>query len=173
MAFSMHPARLSPDELLAECQVRADRRGGPGGQHRNKVQTAVVIVHKSTGISAEANERRSQVDNRRVALFRLRLLLAIEHRSTQESGEEMASPSPLWCSRMHGNRIAVASAHDDYPAILAELLDALHCWAYDLAAVSTYFSATSSLLMRLLRSHPPALVAVNDQRIQYGLHKLT
>ena len=55
----MHPARLPIDELLADCEERRLRRGGPGGQHRNKVETAVELTHRPTSVAAEANERRS------------------------------------------------------------------------------------------------------------------
>jgi hypothetical protein len=76
----MHPAALSSNALLAQCQETRTKRSGPGGQHRNKTETAVVLTHLPTGITAEACERRSQAENRRVALWRLRLRLALEHR---------------------------------------------------------------------------------------------
>ncbi len=161
----MHPASLPTDELLAECTLRARRRGGPGGQHRNKVETAVVVEHTPTGLRAEASERRSQADNRRVAINRLRMLLAVEYRQTS-GGEE---PSSLWKSRVAGNRIDVSVEHDDFPAILAELLDRLSASSFDTSAASDYFSVTSSQLVSLLRSYPPALSWVNTQRAAHGL----
>ena len=36
----MHPAELPIPELLRQCEVVHTRRSGPGGQHRNKVETA-------------------------------------------------------------------------------------------------------------------------------------
>ena len=78
----MHPATLPDEDLLAQCEVGRSRAGGPGGQHRNKVETAVVITHKETGVSGQASERRSQIDNKRVALRRLRLNLATKHRTS-------------------------------------------------------------------------------------------
>ncbi len=75
-----HPAALPSEKLLAECDVKFVRRSGPGGQHRNKVSTGVVLVHRPTGVKAEAAERRSQAENRAVALFRLRVNLALEIR---------------------------------------------------------------------------------------------
>ena len=72
----MHPAALPPDVLLNDCEIRRTRRGGPGGQHRNKVETAVVIKHRPTGAVGAASERRSQDLNRQAALQRLRVNLS-------------------------------------------------------------------------------------------------
>ena len=67
---------LSDEELLAQCEVQAHRAGGPGGQHRNKAQTAVRIVHLPTGVAAEGKDQRSRAKNLAAALVRLREKLA-------------------------------------------------------------------------------------------------
>ncbi len=63
------------DDLLAQCDVETLKGSGPGGQHKNKTETAVRLLHRPTGIRAQASERRSQGQNMGVALERLRALL--------------------------------------------------------------------------------------------------
>jgi len=60
-----------PKDLERECDLSFFRASGPGGQHRNKTETAVRVVHRPTGIAAAATEERSQFRNRQVALERL------------------------------------------------------------------------------------------------------
>lgn len=62
--------------LLAECEETFFVGGGPGGQHRNKTASAVRLVHRPTGATVTATERRSQAQNRSAALERLRAALA-------------------------------------------------------------------------------------------------
>lgn len=63
---------LSDDELLAQCDVQAHRASGPGGQHRNKTETAIRLVHGPSGVSAEGKDQRSRTQNLGAALARLR-----------------------------------------------------------------------------------------------------
>lgn len=154
-----HPATLSEDALLAACDVEFTRRGGPGGQHRNKVETAAILTHRPSGISAEASEERSQSENRRAAVRRLRLKLAVLVRCTAAS-----TPSPLWQSRRQGSRIAVADDHADLPALLAEALDVLAQHQFMTSAAAEHLGISASQLISLLRQHSPALAVLNDNR---------
>jgi ribosome-associated protein len=63
---------LTDEALLKECSEEFFIAGGPGGQHRNKTETGVRLTHHLTGIVITATERRSQLQNRGVAIERLR-----------------------------------------------------------------------------------------------------
>jgi len=64
--------RLPDAALLAECEETFFVAGGPGGQHRNKTESGVRLMHGPTGAAVSATERRSQARNRAAALWRLR-----------------------------------------------------------------------------------------------------
>ena len=81
----------SDEALLAHCRVETFRAGGPGGQHQNKTETAVRIVHLPTGISSLARDERSQLRNRHLAITRLREKLEA-HNKTPETRRRTMIP---------------------------------------------------------------------------------
>jgi hypothetical protein len=163
-----HPAAESPERLLAECDVRRLRRSGPGGQHRNKVETAVSLRHLPTGVCAEGSERRSQAQNQSVALFRLRVNLALEVRRPCGPGY---APSPVWQSRCGGG-LKVSASHGDFPTLLAEVLDVLAALDADPKRAAGVLGCTPSQLIRLLKLDPRALALVNRWRRDRQMHSL-
>lgn len=164
-----HPAAWPIEELLKQCDFKASRASGPGGQHRNKVETAVTFTHRPTGIMGFASERREQAANRKVAIFRLRLHLALQIRMPRTEGQR---PSALMQSRCRTGRLKVNTEHEDFPAILAEALDYLYAFDLVPSVVAKHLGCSSTKLVKLLQSHPPAMVQVNAAREIKGLHKL-
>lgn len=56
---------------IHDCEVQTYRGSGPGGQHRNKVETGVRIIHHPSGAVAQACEGKSQIMNKRAAWKKL------------------------------------------------------------------------------------------------------
>jgi len=62
---------LNIDKLKLECEFSFARSSGPGGQHVNKTDSAVLLYHKPTGVRIKTQESRSQIINKELALLKL------------------------------------------------------------------------------------------------------
>lgn len=56
---------------LDDCDVQTFRSGGPGGQHQNKTETGVRIIHRASGARGESRQERSQLQNKKLAWTRM------------------------------------------------------------------------------------------------------
>ena len=167
MTETSHPATWPVERLLAECDVRRQRRSGPGGQHRNKVETAVVVTHLPTGLKGDASETRSQERNRQNAVRRLRTELAVHVRTVPGDGT-----SDLWRRRCAGGKIDVSTEHDDFPALLSEALDVLEACEDRLPDAAAFLGCSASQIVKFLKSAPEAFVLLNERRAAKGLRAL-
>mgnify|MGYP002623171348 CR=1 FL=1 len=164
-----HPAGWTDERLLRACEIRFVRRSGPGGQHRNKTESGVQLIFEPTGAVAEANERRSQADNRRVALARLRRQLAVCVRQ----GFDASAPLPdVWQRRVQRGRIVINPQHDDFPVLLAIALDCLAANDWDVRVSADKLRCSATQLVRFLAEEPAALAELNRRRVELGLNPL-
>jgi len=85
------PFPTDRDTLEKEVEMTFYRAGGPGGQHRNKTETAVRLVHRRSGITVTASERRSQGQNRELAWDRL--IAALKKRNYRPKKRRKTKPS--------------------------------------------------------------------------------
>jgi len=73
MPEPLHPPPYATDEesLARHSRIEITTGSGPGGQHRNKTQNAVRLIHEPSGVVTTASERRSLEANRQAAFERL------------------------------------------------------------------------------------------------------
>lgn len=166
MTTPIHPAGLAEEELLSQCETIRQRRSGPGGQHRNKVETAIRLQHKPTGVTAQASERRSQKENLQQALQRLRVELALDVRNPTST--EPFQPGSLWITRVRKGKLAVNPDHADFGPLLAEALDCLAAHGWDHHPAAEILGISRSQLIKFLKLEPRALQRLNQERQSRG-----
>jgi hypothetical protein len=151
--------RASDVELLRGCKEERYRASGPGGQRRNKVETAIRLHHGPSGVSAHAEDSRSPEGNRTRALARLRERIAFEVRAPFEG-----APPEFAAQRGPRGTLGVNTKNPNFPLIAAIALDALADSGGSYAVAAKALGVTTSQLLKFLQSDRELWRAVSEGR---------
>jgi hypothetical protein len=161
---------ISDEQLLEQCRWETFRGPGPGGQKRNKTSSAVRLVHLPTGLSALAAESRSQAANRRRALARLRLRLAVELRQPVDT--ERFTPPPWWENVSRDGRLVVSAKSEWRMPAVGLALDVLAATHGAVGQAAALLGVNTAQLVQFLAEDRLAWAAANALRAGAGLKPL-
>ncbi|KAM5562803.1 hypothetical protein ABKV19_017813 [Rosa sericea] len=165
-------------ELMSQCEMGTFKTSGPGGQHRNKRESAVRLKHLPTGIIAQASEDRSQHMNRASALSRLRTLIALKVRNTvdldgysppRELLQILPKSSSIRTSDI-GNQIGPNNPKFVYG--MQALLDLLYAVDGSVSEAAKFLGLSTGALSRLILSDDSLRLAVNELRASKDMKPL-
>jgi hypothetical protein len=168
---------LDDAAMLDQCDVHVYRSSGPGGQHRNKVSSAVRLRHRPTGVTAHGDDSRSQHDNKRMALRRMRMNLACSLRRPAVSWGAGLPPIVAECiftPRGRGEsarqKLAVGVRDHRFWAVAAFVLDVLADCQGRMSDAAASLGISTGNLGSFLESDRHLLTAAQAIRKAHG-HK--
>ena len=150
--------RLDDAALSALCMWEFFKATGPGGQKRNKTSSAARARLAEFGLAAEDCTERSQLCNRRNALAKLRMRLALEVRETPAPPLEVP--------------FATSMRHPSYPLLAARVTDHLEECGWDHRAAAARLGMTPTALLRKIAADPVWWTLLAARRRELGLPTL-
>ncbi|KAK7270770.1 hypothetical protein RJT34_26179 [Clitoria ternatea] len=169
---------LTDEELMRQCELGTFKTSGPGGQHRNKRESAVRLKHLPTGIIAQASEDRSQHKNRASALNRLRSLIALKVRKPVDL-DSYSPPLELLQilppkSSIRGSDCGpqIGPNNPKFALGMQALLDLIFAAEGSVSEVAKYLGLSTGALSRLILSDDSLRMEVNNLRASKGMKPL-
>ncbi|MEG2074992.1 MAG: peptide chain release factor-like protein [Victivallaceae bacterium] len=149
--------QCADDELLEYCQLDFFKASGNGGQKRNKTSSAVRITHLPTKLQVSDCSGRDQHKNRKCALNKLRLALALNCR-------QPFVELPL--------RYECSDKNAEFPLVAAHILDALEECGFLISDGAMKIGKSTSGLVKILSASPDLWQSVNRERCKRNLEPL-
>jgi hypothetical protein len=119
-------------------------------------------------IEAEATERRSQSENRDIALLRLRYKLAVALRTPSIEDSSATGAELELRQAWRGSNLKIREGRADKPAVIALLLNDLWAAGGQPSLLVRHWECRTSSIVQLIATHPPALRLVNQIRLAQG-----
>lgn len=170
---------LDDQTLLRQCDVHAYKASGPGGQRRNKVATAVRLVHRPTGLKAHADESRYQLENKRRAIARVRMSIACGLRRAAKTDPLQIPPVVAECifwprkAATRGvRRLAVGRKDRRFWQVAAFLLDLLAACGGKISSAGASLGITTANFVAVVKTHKRLLAAAQEIRKENKLKPL-
>ena len=162
--------RFPPDAaLLAACDVDTYRASGPGGQKRNKTESAVRLRHRPSGIIVIAEESRSQPENKARALRRLRKAMALRLRRPVE-GDRV--PAEVQACIDNRGRLNVGQRDARYLPAVAAVLDVIAACEGRVSDAAQRLGISSGNLSSFLTDDDELMTEANRLRATFGARPL-
>jgi len=165
VSTSLPDYRLPDEELLRRCDASSSSTHGPGGQHRNKAESAVRLRHRATGLVVQCEEHAQRSQNRTQALARLRLRLALH------------DPTPIdpavLAPHRDGLRLRIAMDAPDLPAVAALCVQALGRAQGRVAEAAQALGVSTAQLTKVMALDKEIRAAADAIRRQAGLGPLS
>lgn len=160
----------SDESLLRECEVDTYRASGPGGQKRNKTSSAVRIRHIPSGLIVIAEESRSQHENKKKAIQRLRKAICLKIREPVRIEGNLEPDILAACGR--DGKLSVGKKDPAFLPAIAVILDMLEECQAKVSDLGKKLGGSTGMLIGFLKQDDKVWEAVNQIRQRHGQHPL-
>ena len=148
---------LSDEELVSLCSVDPYKSTGNGGQKKNKTSSAIRMTLKDSSISVTESGDRQQSVNKKRAIRKMRMAIAMELRDEAKKWE---------------GQLDMNAKNSQYPAFLACLIDNLVEKNWQVSDVAKLFDISTGRFIKILAKDDNLWQYVNQQRQRNNLKPL-
>ncbi|MCM8537975.1 MAG: peptide chain release factor-like protein [Lentisphaeraceae bacterium] len=141
--------QLDENDFLKHCTLDFYKARGPGGQKKNKTESAVRLTHNDSSVAATASEDRKQSVNKSKAIKRLKLELAFT----------MRCPAVPWKGQMDMN-----PSNKHYSLFCACLFDHLEENDWQISTVAEAYKLSTNKLIKIISKSDTLWQEVNKRR---------